>query len=123
MKSKGYTLVELMVVVAIVGIIAAIAYPSYQGYISNTYQAQAVSDLKQCALKLEKYYSNDFTYVGADSPAICTMWSPSDGDSSKAHFTLTMPTLTKENYVIKATPVDSSGECVQLSADGTQSSC
>ncbi|HKI75225.1 MAG TPA: type IV pilin protein [Pseudomonadales bacterium] len=122
MKSRGYTLIELMVVVAIVGIIAAIAYPSYQGYIKSTYQAQAVADLKQCALKLEKFYSNDFTYVGGSS--VCTAWSPSDGDSSKAKFTLSFPTLTKETYLIKATPVaGSEGECVQLSADGTQSSC
>ncbi|MEX2326695.1 MAG: prepilin-type N-terminal cleavage/methylation domain-containing protein, partial [Pseudomonadales bacterium] len=49
MKPSGYTLIELMVVVAIVGIISAIAYPSYQGYLRDTYQAQAVADLQSCS--------------------------------------------------------------------------
>ena len=122
MKSRGYTLIELMVVVAIIGIIAAIAYPSYRGYITSTYQAQALADLKVCSLKLDKFYSNDFTYVGADTAGVCTLWSPSDGPSSNKKYTLSYQTLTKENYVIRATPVDT-GECVQLSADGTKSSC
>lgn len=127
MKSRGYTLVELMVVIAIIGIIAAIGYPSYEGYIKNTYQAQALSDLKICALKVEKFYDNGFTYVGADNAttgAGCTLWSPSDGPQSKAKFTISFPTLSKTTYIIKATPVSTNdGQCVQLSADGTKSTC
>ena len=65
MKNFGFSLVELMVVVAVIGIIAAVAYPSYQNYISGTYRAQASADLKRCALALERFYSNGFTYVGA----------------------------------------------------------
>jgi type IV pilus assembly protein PilE len=124
MKSKGFTLIELMVVVAIVGIIASITYPSYTGYISNTYQAQAVSDLKLCALALDRYYSNDFTYIDADDVdnPVCTLVSPGDAASGSEQYIITFVTLTSTNYVIKATPVGGScgGKCIQLAADGTQ---
>ena len=49
MLAKGYTLVELMVVVAIIGILGSIAYPSYQSYTCDTYKAQAVADVDQRA--------------------------------------------------------------------------
>ena len=63
MLAKGFSLVELMVVVAIIGIIAAVAYPSYTNYISDTYRAQALADMQICVLEMERWYPNSFTYV------------------------------------------------------------
>ena len=122
MKSKGFTLIELMVVVAIIGIIAAIAYPSYTGYISNTYLAQASADLKLCALALDRYYSNDFTYIAADTNNVCTLVSPGDAAAGFQQYNITFVTLTANNYVVKATPVSGTcgGKCIQLAADGSQ---
>lgn len=83
MISKGYTLIELMVVVAIIGIISAIAYPSYQGYTCDTYKGQAIADLNVCALGMERYYSNNFSYAGAvidaSAASVCPNISPTDG--------------------------------------------
>jgi type IV pilus assembly protein PilE len=118
---KGYTLIELMVVVAIIGIISAIAYPSYQGYMRDTYRGQAAADLKVCALTLDRYYSNGFTYVGADTAGVCTLVSPSSGTTRYNLSFSSAPTAT--NYVILATPVGEScgsSNCIQLTADGTQ---
>ena len=109
-----------MVVVAIIGIIAAIGYPSYEGYVSSTYRAQAVGDLKACALALDRYYSNGFTYVGADTSSVCTLSSPPQG---VAKYNLSYQSLTKTDYTIRATPVGQacgSGNCIELTADGTQ---
>ena len=65
MLSKGHTLIELMIVVAIIGLISVIAYPSYQGYTCDTFVNQAVGDMHVCAHGMERYYSNGFTYAGA----------------------------------------------------------
>ena len=121
---KGYTLVELMVVVAIIGIIAAIAYPSYQGYMRDTYRGQAIADLKVCSMALERFYSNDFTYVGAvvddTAASLCPNMSPSSGGT--AQFELTLEALTAGAFTLQAKPVGGGacgGKCIQLKSDNT----
>jgi type IV pilus assembly protein PilE len=64
-KSKGFTLIELMIVVAIIGILAAIAWPSYQNYIKRSYRAEAKTELMDIAQRLEKCHS---TYGRYDDP-------------------------------------------------------
>lgn len=123
-KPSGYSLIELMIVIAIVGIVSTIAYPSYQSYTCDTFRGQAVADLKVCALSLDRYFSDDFTYIGAlvnaTSDSDCSNVSPADGNTK---FDITLPTLTANNYVLLATPAAGqscgSGLSIQLSADGT----
>ncbi len=119
MISKGFSLVELMVVVAIIGVIAAIAYPGYQGYIADTYRGQAVADLKICALALDRYYSNDFTYVGANTASVCNLLSPQEGATK---YEITYESLSATDFTIKATPTSGTcgGECFEMTADGSQ---
>jgi type IV pilus assembly protein PilE len=118
--AKGFTLIELMVTVAIVGVISAIAYPAYQGYIADTYVAQATSDLKACGMALERYYSNGFTYVGADTNTVCNTSSPTEGTPQ---YTITYESLTSTAYMIRATPIGGScgsGDCIELNQTGDQ---
>lgn len=69
--SKGFTLIELMIVVAIVGILAAVAYPSYTEYVKRTHRAEIASLLSEQTQALERFYSRGAagstsgTYVGA----------------------------------------------------------
>lgn len=126
MKSQGYSLVEIMVVVAIIGIIAAVAYPSYQGYMRDTYDGQAVADLKTCALALDRYYSNGFTYLGATvgtgNDDTCYQYSPTDTGASDARYEISFETLTRNAYTIRATPTGQ-GSCIEITQDGSQTLC
>ncbi|RVU53016.1 type IV pilin protein [Pseudomonas syringae] len=63
--SRGFTLIELMIVVAIVGILAAIAYPSYTEYVKRTQRSAIASLLSEQSQALERFYSRAATYVGA----------------------------------------------------------
>ena len=66
--NKGMTLIELMIVVAVVGILAAVAYPSYQEHIRKARRADAQTALMELAQFMERYYTSNGTYVGAALP-------------------------------------------------------
>jgi len=63
-NQKGFTLIELMVVVAIVGILASIAIPSYTDYVKKGKAAEATANLADLRVKMEQYYQDNRTYVG-----------------------------------------------------------
>jgi len=60
--NKGFSLIELMIVVAIVGILAAIAYPSYQQNMIDSRRAKAAGCLLELSQFMEKFYSTNFRY-------------------------------------------------------------
>lgn len=62
-NSNGFTLVELMVVVAIVGILATIAYPNYTQYVAKTKRSTAKTSLSAVSARLEQYFLDNKTYT------------------------------------------------------------
>lgn len=119
MRNKGFTLVELMISVAIVGILAAIAIPSYNAYTRRANRTDATRTISFYAQSLERCYSQTFSYIG------CTGVPTVPTDSPRAFYSITVapaavPTAT---YTITAVPIaapqtgDSS--CVQFSVDQT----
>lgn len=67
-RQRGFTLIELMIVVVIMAILASIAYPSYQRYVVKSRRAAATACLQQHAQLMERYYTTNLTYVGAAAP-------------------------------------------------------
>ena len=61
-NEKGFTLVELIIVIAIIGILATVAIPTFGGYRSRGFDSSAVSDLRNAALAQEAYYTDNDVY-------------------------------------------------------------
>lgn len=64
-RHQGFTLIEVMIVVAIVAILSAIAIPSYNDYVTRSQLTEAFATLSNVRVKMEQYFQDNRTYVGA----------------------------------------------------------
>ncbi len=97
-NNQGFTLIELMVVVIVVAILAAIGIPSYADYVRRGRITEAISGLSEMRVKLEQYFQDNRTYVGA-----CAAGTVAALPANSAYFTFTCPTLTATTYGVTAT--------------------
>ncbi|MCC4611916.1 type IV pilin protein [Xanthomonas campestris pv. esculenti] len=94
---SGFTLIELMIVVAVIAILSAIAYPSYAEYVRKSRRAQAKADLVEYAQLAVRFYTVRNTYVDFSLP---TQVSPREGGT--AAYRLALQT-TQSTFSISAT--------------------
>lgn len=101
-NQAGFSLVELMVVVAVVGILAGIAMPAYRQYVLQTNRTDAVRGLTLNAQILQRCYAQNFTFTPAAPAPACT--ASLSGTSANNNYTLAVTTLTNNTYLLTATP-------------------
>jgi len=101
LKRNGFTLIELMIAVAIVGILAAIGIPSYLAYTQQANRTDATRALTITAQALERCYSQSFTYAGCSTAAVGST------PSAQGYYTITVAVTTNPTmaYTLTATPV------------------
>lgn len=97
-KSLGFTLIELMIVIAIIGILASIALPSYNNFILKAKRNEAQVALLEWSSVIERFYTVNNTYIGAIIPA--GTQSPTNGTAA---YNLTVSAQTATTYTLTAT--------------------
>jgi type IV pilus assembly protein PilE len=114
---NGFTLIELVVVMLIVAVLAAIAIPSYQAYTRKANRSDATRAMTLDAQALERCYSQNFTYTTGCSVPAGPLASP------QGYYTLTVVT-TASTYTVTATasatgPQASDSQCQTFTVDNT----
>ena len=104
----GFTLIELMIVVAIIAVLAAIALPIYSDYITRGKLTEAQNNLSALRVAMEQYFQDNRTYASSTTATNCGVSMPS-GNSAK-YFSYTCA-LTTSGYTITA-----SGSVTQTTA-------
>lgn len=99
-QQKGVTLLELMVVVAIIGILASIAYPSYQESVAEGRRTDAQANIVTLAQHMEREFTENGNYTGAGLP-----YDKSPRDGADRFYTLSIVSAAA-SYTVRATPVN-----------------
>jgi type IV pilus assembly protein PilE len=105
-KVRGFTLLELMIVVAIMAILAIVAYSGYNNQVRKSRRAEAKQLLSDFTLRQEKWRSNHASYATCDellAPTTCTNYNGATNPVSK-WYTIAVTANSATGYTMTATP-------------------
>ena len=100
-KVLGFTLTELLVVVAVIGILGAVGYPSYQNYVREAKRTDGQGALLSMATEQERHYLSNNTYSGTTAD----VWTAVGGNfrSPEGHYTLLAVSGNASSFTVRAT--------------------
>ncbi len=102
-KVRGFTLIELMIVVVVVAILAAVAVPAYTEYIQRGKLVEATSSLSEMRVRMEQYFQDNRTYVGA-----CVAGTAAPLPAGR-YFTYACTNLSTTGFTVTATGITAQG--------------
>ena len=114
---RGFTLIELVVAIAIVGILAVIAYPAYQEQIRKGRRPEGQGALVELANVQQQFFSDNFTYTGTLSNLGYTSATTLGG-----HYTLSIPVSGAAGFTVQAVPIGAQAadkKCAQMTLTNT----
>lgn len=120
-RNRGFTLIELMIAVAVVGILAAIAYPSYQQYVERTRRGDAIASLMSLAQAQERHMARCGGYADSitDTATCADAGLGRPATSEEGYYNLALTNIASDaTYTLTATPTGaqaSDGLCSQFS--------
>ncbi|GMG88582.1 type IV pilin protein [Biformimicrobium ophioploci] len=131
-KQRGFTLIELMIVVVIVAVLVSIALPSYQAQARASNRAAAQGDLQNCALAMQRHFTEKGTFIGADgnnapitsraTPTIFPAQSPVD--SANKLYNIFITEANGSTFTLEAVPISgtmqASDGLLRLSSSGAR---
>ena len=105
LRNRGFTLIELMIAVAVIAILAKVAYPSYRDYVKRGYRASAQSLMLDLANREQQYLLDNRSFLGGSSAVTTLIPSGVPADVS-AYYTVTITATSgpPPTFEVKATP-------------------
>lgn len=111
-NQQGFTLIEVMIAVVIIGILMAVAYPSYQAHIIESHRKEVQGTLEAMATAMERYRTDNNTYLGsrtasaaASAPITTVFPSQAPLDTGDKVYNLIIQDLSASSYTLRAAPI------------------